>query len=154
MTCPTCDKPATDCRCNWPDNQKSVGAGMEAPKDFPSEWPTTHGHCGYCGALPVDCHCSHTGGMLCDEIGGEVETAVWQYAEVCAERDELKARVALYKHIFESVGIALGLPEEGDRMSHECPECYQTCYCNGDIDDCRSDDEEAIIKRRSYHDEA
>lgn len=21
-------------------------------------------------------------------------------------------------------------------MSHECPECYQTCYCNGDIDDC------------------
>lgn len=21
-------------------------------------------------------------------------------------------------------------------MSHECPECYQVCYCNGDIDDC------------------
>ena len=21
-------------------------------------------------------------------------------------------------------------------MSHECPECGQTCYCNGDIDDC------------------
>lgn len=21
-------------------------------------------------------------------------------------------------------------------MSHECPDCGQTCYCNGDIDDC------------------
>ena len=21
-------------------------------------------------------------------------------------------------------------------MSHECPVCGQTCYCNGDIDDC------------------
>lgn len=21
-------------------------------------------------------------------------------------------------------------------MAHECPECGQTCYCNGDIDDC------------------
>jgi hypothetical protein len=21
-------------------------------------------------------------------------------------------------------------------MSHECPECGQTCYCHGDIDDC------------------
>jgi len=21
-------------------------------------------------------------------------------------------------------------------MSHECPECGQTCYCNGDVDDC------------------
>lgn len=21
-------------------------------------------------------------------------------------------------------------------MAHECPDCGQTCYCNGDIDDC------------------
>lgn len=21
-------------------------------------------------------------------------------------------------------------------MSHQCPECYSVCYCNGDIDDC------------------
>lgn len=21
-------------------------------------------------------------------------------------------------------------------MAHECPICYQTCYCGGDIDDC------------------
>jgi hypothetical protein len=21
-------------------------------------------------------------------------------------------------------------------MAHECPECGQTCYCGGDIDDC------------------
>ena len=21
-------------------------------------------------------------------------------------------------------------------MAHECPECNQVCYCNGDIDDC------------------
>ncbi len=21
-------------------------------------------------------------------------------------------------------------------MAHSCPECGQTCYCNGDIDDC------------------
>lgn len=21
-------------------------------------------------------------------------------------------------------------------MAHECPTCGQTCYCNGDIDDC------------------
>ena len=21
-------------------------------------------------------------------------------------------------------------------MAHECPECGQLCYCNGDIDDC------------------
>lgn len=21
-------------------------------------------------------------------------------------------------------------------MAHECPECWQTCYCGSDIDDC------------------
>lgn len=21
-------------------------------------------------------------------------------------------------------------------MAHECPQCYQACYCGGDIDDC------------------
>ena len=21
-------------------------------------------------------------------------------------------------------------------MAHECPECGQMCYCNGDVDDC------------------
>ena len=21
-------------------------------------------------------------------------------------------------------------------MSHECPDCGEICYCNGDIDDC------------------
>ena len=21
-------------------------------------------------------------------------------------------------------------------MAHECPNCWQTCFCNGDIDDC------------------
>lgn len=26
-------------------------------------------------------------------------------------------------------------------MAHECPECGQTCYCHGDIDDCLFDSE-------------
>lgn len=30
-------------------------------------------------------------------------------------------------------------------MAHSCPECGQTCYCNGDIDDCVLDDEAAVI---------
>ena len=21
-------------------------------------------------------------------------------------------------------------------MAHECPDCGQVCYCNGDVDDC------------------
>ena len=24
-------------------------------------------------------------------------------------------------------------------MSHSCPDCGQTCYCGGDIDDCSFD---------------
>jgi hypothetical protein len=30
-------------------------------------------------------------------------------------------------------------------MSHECPDCGQTCYCNGDIDDCDFGDVKAQI---------
>lgn len=25
-------------------------------------------------------------------------------------------------------------------MAHECPDCGQACYCNGDIDDCFFED--------------
>lgn len=25
-------------------------------------------------------------------------------------------------------------------MAHECPECGQTCYCGGDVDDCEFHD--------------
>ena len=27
-------------------------------------------------------------------------------------------------------------------MAHTCPDCGQTCYCNGDIDDCLFDDDD------------
>lgn len=27
-------------------------------------------------------------------------------------------------------------------MAHECPDCGQTCYCHGDIDDCLFDNSE------------
>ena len=30
-------------------------------------------------------------------------------------------------------------------MAHECPECGQTCHCNGDIDDCCNNFEEDVI---------
>ena len=30
-------------------------------------------------------------------------------------------------------------------MAHECPECGQTCYCNGDIGDCCFNLEEDFI---------
>jgi hypothetical protein len=29
-------------------------------------------------------------------------------------------------------------------MSHTCPECGETCYCNGDIDDCCNDFKEDV----------
>jgi len=29
-------------------------------------------------------------------------------------------------------------------MAHSCPDCSQACYCNGDIDDCLLDDDDAI----------
>ncbi len=31
-------------------------------------------------------------------------------------------------------------------MAHECPECGQTCYCNGDIDDCCNNFPEDTLK--------
>lgn len=31
-------------------------------------------------------------------------------------------------------------------MAHECPECGQTCFCNGDIDDCCFNFEEDVMK--------
>lgn len=31
-------------------------------------------------------------------------------------------------------------------MSHECPDCGQTCYCGGDWDDCCWDDPESVMK--------
>ena len=31
-------------------------------------------------------------------------------------------------------------------MAHECPECGQTCYCNGDIDDCCFNFEDAVMR--------
>jgi hypothetical protein len=30
-------------------------------------------------------------------------------------------------------------------MAHECPECGQCCYCNGDIDDMLLNTEEDVI---------
>jgi hypothetical protein len=30
-------------------------------------------------------------------------------------------------------------------MAHECPDCGQTCFCNGDIDDCENNFEEDVI---------
>lgn len=29
-------------------------------------------------------------------------------------------------------------------MAHSCPECYLTCYCNGDIDECLFDEDENV----------
>ena len=29
-------------------------------------------------------------------------------------------------------------------MAHECPECGQQCYCNGDIDDCCNNFEDDV----------
>lgn len=31
-------------------------------------------------------------------------------------------------------------------MAHTCPDCGQTCYCNGDIDDCCFDHPEYVMK--------
>ena len=35
-------------------------------------------------------------------------------------------------------------------MAHECPECGQTCYCNGDIDDCCNNFEEDVINCKHW----
>lgn len=33
----------------------------------------------------------------------------------------------------------------GGIMAHECPDCYQVCYCNGDIDDLILNEEKDLI---------
>jgi hypothetical protein len=35
-------------------------------------------------------------------------------------------------------------------MAHECPECGQVCYCNGDIGDCLFENEYYIIHCQHY----
>lgn len=30
-------------------------------------------------------------------------------------------------------------------MAHECPDCGQTCYCGGDIDDCLLNTDDDVI---------
>lgn len=35
-------------------------------------------------------------------------------------------------------------------MAHSCPECYETCYCNGDIDDCLFDFDEDVEACNHY----
>ena len=35
-------------------------------------------------------------------------------------------------------------------MAHECPECGQTCYCGGDIDDCCFNFEEDVMRCDHY----
>jgi len=35
-------------------------------------------------------------------------------------------------------------------MAHECPECGQTCYCNGDIDDCCFNFEKDVMRCNHY----
>lgn len=40
-------------------------------------------------------------------------------------------------------------------MAHECPDCGQTCYCHGDIDDClfENSEEQAICDHCPMDDE-
>ena len=35
-------------------------------------------------------------------------------------------------------------------MAHECPECGQMCYCNGDIDDCCNNFEADVMRCTHY----
>lgn len=35
-------------------------------------------------------------------------------------------------------------------MAHECPECYQICYCGGDVDDLLLNVEKDIINCSHY----
>ncbi len=35
-------------------------------------------------------------------------------------------------------------------MSHECPECGQTCYCNGDIEDMENQDWDNYVYCNHY----
>jgi len=38
-------------------------------------------------------------------------------------------------------------------MSHECPDCGSTCFCNGDIDDCCLNEEATVNGCTHCHDE-
>jgi hypothetical protein len=39
-------------------------------------------------------------------------------------------------------------------MSHQCPECWQTCFCHGDIDDiCMEDTDEEAMCDHCYGDD-
>lgn len=35
-------------------------------------------------------------------------------------------------------------------MAHECPNCYQVCFCGGDIDDLLLNREQDVIWCRHY----
>ena len=35
-------------------------------------------------------------------------------------------------------------------MSHECPDCYELCFCNGDIDDCMLNSDDAVNHCEHY----
>jgi len=35
-------------------------------------------------------------------------------------------------------------------MSHECPECGQVCYCNGDVEDMENQDEDNYVNCKHY----
>lgn len=46
--------------------------------------------------------------------------------------------------------ISLTLTRRSYKMSHECPDCGQVCYCGGDWDDCLFNFEEFVINCRHY----
>ena len=49
-------------------------------------------------------------------------------------------RVMRETRLSSGVPSALSRKEVEERiMAHECPICYETCHCNGDIDDCCMD---------------
>jgi hypothetical protein len=35
-------------------------------------------------------------------------------------------------------------------MSHECPDCGELCFCNGDIDDCCLNTNDSLINCTHY----
>jgi len=35
-------------------------------------------------------------------------------------------------------------------MSHECPECGQICYCNGDVEDMENQDLDNYVNCKHY----
>ena len=44
----------------------------------------------------------------------------------------------------------LGLAKARINMAHECPECGEICYCNGDDDDTEINTDFAIIHCNHY----